>query len=200
MDHAFNCRTYVKWIICFVVVKLLLLHVCACVLSHSQLFVIPWTAVCWAPLSIVFQARIMEWVAISYCRGYSRPRDRTCISCISCTGRLILYHYTSREDLSLHMRHNSGKNKKEKNLLLRILSSFHSHNSCHHQHLMIKYIVIKNVSQNDVPVAHNQAERIRYLFYSLSLTWGCTLFLLGQPSLNYIGWSTFLISGTSQTQ
>ena len=28
------------------------------------------------------QARILEWVAISFSRGYSQPRDRTCISCI----------------------------------------------------------------------------------------------------------------------
>ena len=28
----------------------------------------------------VFQARILDWVAISYCKGSSQPRDRTCIS------------------------------------------------------------------------------------------------------------------------
>ena len=32
----------------------------------------------------IFQARILEWVAISYARGSSRPRDQTHISCISC--------------------------------------------------------------------------------------------------------------------
>ena len=30
----------------------------------------------------ISQARILEWVAISFPRGSSRPRDRTCISCI----------------------------------------------------------------------------------------------------------------------
>ena len=40
----------------------------------------------------VFQARILEWVAISYCRGSSRPRNRTCLSCI---GRQILYHWAT---------------------------------------------------------------------------------------------------------
>ena len=44
-----------------------------------------------------FQARILEWVAISYSRGYSRPRDRTCISCVSCISRLILCHCTTKE-------------------------------------------------------------------------------------------------------
>ena len=35
----------------------------------------------------IFQERIPEWVAISYYRGSSWPRDRTCISCVSCIGR-----------------------------------------------------------------------------------------------------------------
>ena len=34
----------------------------------------------------IFQARILEWVAISFCRGSSWPRDQTCMSCISCMG------------------------------------------------------------------------------------------------------------------
>ena len=37
----------------------------------------------------VLQARILECVAISFSRGYSRPRDRTWVSCI--TGRQTLY-------------------------------------------------------------------------------------------------------------
>ena len=37
----------------------------------------------------ISQARILEWVAISYPRGSSRPRDRTQVSSI---GRWILYH------------------------------------------------------------------------------------------------------------
>ena len=40
----------------------------------------------------IFQARILEWVAISFSRGSSRPRDQTCVSCVSCTGRQIPYH------------------------------------------------------------------------------------------------------------
>ena len=39
------------------------------------------------------QARILGWVAISFSRGSSQPRDWTCISCITCTGRQILYHW-----------------------------------------------------------------------------------------------------------
>ena len=32
----------------------------------------------------ILQARILEWIAISYSRGSSRPRNQTWISCISC--------------------------------------------------------------------------------------------------------------------
>ena len=38
-----------------------------------------------------YQARILEWIAISFSRGSSQPRDRTCVSYISCNDRRILY-------------------------------------------------------------------------------------------------------------
>ena len=31
----------------------------------------------------IFQARVLEWVAISFSRGSSQPRDRTWVSCIA---------------------------------------------------------------------------------------------------------------------
>ena len=37
---------------------------------------------------VIFQARILEWVAISSSRGSSRPRDGAHVSCI---GRWVLY-------------------------------------------------------------------------------------------------------------
>ena len=39
-----------------------------------------------------FQTIILEWVAISYPRGSSRPSDQTRVSCISCIGRQVLHH------------------------------------------------------------------------------------------------------------
>ena len=44
----------------------------------------------------IFQARILEWVAISSSRGSSWPRDQTCI------GRWILYHCVTWEAPILH--------------------------------------------------------------------------------------------------
>ena len=40
----------------------------------------------------ILQARMREWVAISFSRGSSQPRDRTHITYISCIGSLFLYH------------------------------------------------------------------------------------------------------------
>ena len=60
-----------------------------CVLSHVWLFATPWTVVhqshvdCNPPGSSVqgiFQARILELVAISFSKGFSPPRDQTCIA------------------------------------------------------------------------------------------------------------------------
>ena len=42
----------------------------------------------------IFQARILEGVAMPSSRGSSWPRNQTCVSCI---GRQILYHYATRE-------------------------------------------------------------------------------------------------------
>ena len=40
----------------------------------------------------ILQERILKWVAISFFRGFSGPRDRISISYISCPGRWVLYH------------------------------------------------------------------------------------------------------------
>ena len=43
----------------------------------------------------IFHARIQGWVAISYSRGSSWPRDWTVTSCVSCIGWQILYQLRS---------------------------------------------------------------------------------------------------------
>ena len=58
--------------------------VCVCSQSYSTLCS---PMACHTPGSSVhgiFQARIGEWVATSYSRGSSQPRDWTHVSCISC--------------------------------------------------------------------------------------------------------------------
>ena len=46
----------------------------------------------------IFQTRILEWVAISYSRESSRPKDQTPVSCI---GRWLLYHWATWETPNL---------------------------------------------------------------------------------------------------
>ena len=62
-----------------------------CVLSHKSCPTLFDPMDCSPPGSSVhgiFQARILEWVAISFSRGFSSPRDQTWVSCIA--GRLFL--------------------------------------------------------------------------------------------------------------
>ena len=57
---------------------------CAQSLSCVQLFVTPWSVAHQAPLSMgIFQARILEWVAMSSSRGPFQPRDQTQVSHIA---------------------------------------------------------------------------------------------------------------------
>ena len=46
----------------------------------------------------ISQARILEWVAISFSRGSSQSRVWTLVSCI---GRRFLYHWATREALTM---------------------------------------------------------------------------------------------------
>ena len=62
---------------------------------HSQSFSHVWLCKpmdCSPPFSVhgIFQARILEWVNISSSWGSSKPRDWTCVSCVSCIGRRFL--------------------------------------------------------------------------------------------------------------
>ena len=75
-------------------------HVCMCACVCTQLYPTLCNIInCSLPVSSVhgiFQARIMAWVAISYSRGSSQPRDRTHVFCIA--GRFFLpLHHLGRE-------------------------------------------------------------------------------------------------------
>ena len=65
-----------------------------CVFSHVWLFATPWTV--GSSVHGISQARIPEWVAIFYARGFSQPRNRAHVSCASCICRQIFYHLASR--------------------------------------------------------------------------------------------------------
>ena len=81
-----TCHYYMNLII-----ATLTFRVCAC----TQSCLILWDLMdCNLPGSSVhgiLQARILELVAISFSRGSSRLRDWTRVSCVSCSGRWVLY-------------------------------------------------------------------------------------------------------------
>ena len=77
----------------------LLLFSCS-VMSDS--FETLWTVACQASLTMGFpQARILEWVAISFSRGSYRPRDQTCISCLA--GRFFTPEPSGKPYLSVYL-------------------------------------------------------------------------------------------------
>ena len=67
-------------------------------------------------------ARILEWIAISSSRGSSWCRDWPCVSCISCIGRRILYHWATWEAHGISTR--LIKLSKERKRSMDSLSSF----------------------------------------------------------------------------
>ena len=97
--------------------------VCVCVLSsfsHVWLFVTPWTVAHgvtksdpWTTWTVarllihgISQARILEWVAISFSRGSFWPRDWTWVSCID---RRVLYHWATWDMHVLPTQNKSSK-------------------------------------------------------------------------------------------
>ena len=72
-------------------------YVCAQSLIHVWLLVIPWTIACLAALSLKF-SRQEYWSELPFpTLGSSQPRDQICVSCASCLGRQILYHWATWE-------------------------------------------------------------------------------------------------------
>ena len=102
MSSHFYCTPATRWVLssalcCDYIIRLLTTIIrspfhpsdgimCVCMLSHSVVS----NSFGGSPpgshsVHGIFQARILEWVAISSSRGSSPPRDQTCISCVSCT-------------------------------------------------------------------------------------------------------------------
>ena len=75
--------------------KVLVAHSCSTLLDPMD-YSLPGN-----PIHGVLQARILEWVAISFSRGSSQPRDRTWISHIA--GKLLTIEPDQREAWSIEV-------------------------------------------------------------------------------------------------
>ena len=89
---------------CIGILSYYILHlVCVCMCVHTQSCQTLCDSMdCSPPGSSVhgiFQVRILEWVAISFSRVSFQPRDQTCVTCVSCICRRILYHWATWEAL-----------------------------------------------------------------------------------------------------
>ena len=63
------------------------------------LFATPWTVVHQAPLSMVSQARILEWVVMPFSGGFSLPQNWVWVSCIAGRFFIIWVIWVTREIL-----------------------------------------------------------------------------------------------------
>ena len=72
-------------------------HLACQSLSHVQLFDPMVCSLTGSSIHGILQATILEWVAIFFSRGSFWLRNQIHISCISCIGRWILYHCTTRK-------------------------------------------------------------------------------------------------------
>ena len=79
----------------------------------------------------IFQARILEGVAISYSRGSSQPSNRTQVFRVFCTGRWILHHWATWEPL---LPYRLLRNREQRSLACTVLTPnlcpICSHNVC----------------------------------------------------------------------
>ena len=95
-----NLVKYDFWQVCESVldeISVLVGRLCvrAQLLGLVWLFVAPQTSSPSSSVHWIFQARILEWAAVSYSRGSFQPRDGTRISCVSCLSKWILYRLGS---------------------------------------------------------------------------------------------------------
>ena len=65
-----------------------------------------------SPVHGISQARILEWVSVSFSRGSSWPRDRTWVSC---TGGRVLYDWASEGEKDLKRKTASWKQREKTN-------------------------------------------------------------------------------------
>ena len=63
-----------------------------------------------SPVPGILQARILEWVVVSFSRGSSWPRDWICVSCVSCIAGRFFTHWATWEG------YQQSKNTKDREL------------------------------------------------------------------------------------
>ena len=88
-----------------------------------------------------FQARTLEWVAISFCRGSSQPRDQTQVSCVSYIASRFFTYWAIGKAINKHIliKNKVHKTKKKQNFLFAFVGTIRDSNM-----VRIKIILIGN--------------------------------------------------------
>ena len=119
----------------------------------------PWLHVCsvvsdsWDPMDgsppassvhEISQARTLKQVATYSSRGSAWSRNRTCVSCVSCIGRRILYHWTTWEG----PRERRARTLKQQAAMLLQQTFTHKHRNIHIYKFHL-YKILKNANYSD---------------------------------------------------
>ena len=113
----------------------------------------------------ISQARILYWVAISFSRGSSWPRDWTHLSCID---RHILYHWVTGEARVAFIFLNFNWRL----ITLQYCSCFDIH--WHESAMGVHVFPILNpppISHHPIPLGHPSAPALSTLYHALNLDW-----------------------------
>ena len=120
----------------------------------------------------ILQARILEWAVISFSRGSSWPRDRTCIYYI---GRQSLYCWATREAYTHTHTHTHKYIYSMRRQMVMVLSCLH----CHLTKTLERY---NKITQQNKTIT---STLIRELPRTISLLWH-------SPSLSFSGIYSYL--------
>ena len=123
----------------------------------------------------IFQARILEWVAISYFRRSSRPRDWTHISWVFCIAGIFFTVWATREALDI---------SKAELIISPFLPVYSSHGLPHHGHLPS--------SSSFVQLPTSNYQQVLQYLQSMSRVWLLlpSSLLRPCPSDHHLAWTT----------
>ena len=106
-SNSFLNEVFIRVYIYIYIYKYIYIYIYLCVLVAQSSLTLCDPMDCSPPSSSVheiFQARILDWVAISFSRGSSQPRDQTQVSC-----NIYIYNIISSVNSDSFMLNRSGE-------------------------------------------------------------------------------------------
>ena len=123
-----------------------------------------------------FQARILEWVAISSSMEASQSRDWTCVPNVSCIGKWVLYHWATWK--ALEWSYWCPKNRRLMSCKIQI--NLYFFNIISHQHHKQVVTCMLRMICEEKPVHHATWHTA---FYATLILWASLKTPISNPSL-----------------